>query len=551
MMDLDKKDQEFRNPKVFYPDPKAVDLDRVLVNLFMYLRCGGTRPVTRGRPRPTVEEVAHHASELAQMPGVTGFTENPAIAEAWLESDIFDLVNRGTAKEAVVSLRPLHLDAPKIRVAKHCRDYNVADAIYAMLDFGERQTLQDLVRYLDRGRDANTKRYDGKSELDLETLTVLKLVQELPEFHVGPDKVAPSPPLCSGQSRVLCDDVQRLLVYQDVIPRTVMIDYLKTIFGLHMALFTSRLARQLTGWVRDRQAHPTCLNCPVYGNHKEPFSQCPFPQSFFVDMGGDFRSRMAQLAQDSASAEYGRLIDLIKSIFTMNQLLRYANEDKGVGVADDPREVLSLLRNPPAQFDADFRAKLKQLRTRNEDPEGQKISAEEESILSSSLPPFELFIELITHSRQKHHLNYLTQMMDKLLQKNTEYGALVQGKSSSNPRRWQLGGRLLEVFVQLAVLRWHDGPPKRFYTQHILIEDFLPWMEARYGFVIGPPRQPGAPHRPVTIEEHRAYRENVRALKDRLREIGFYDDLSDAYNAQTIKPRYAIEATDAAAEKSR
>jgi hypothetical protein len=74
-----------------------------------------------------------------------------------------------------------------------------------------------------------------------------------------------------------------------------------------------------------------------------------------------------------------------------------------------------------------------------------------------------------------------------------------------------------------------------------LIEDFLSWMERRYGFVIAPGTTPGG-RKPVSLDEHRAFRENVRAFKDRLREIGFYDDLSDAYNAQTIRPRYELRA---------
>lgn len=536
-MKLSQQDQEFRNPKVFYPDPKNVDLDRVLINLFLLLRCDGGRPATRGRPQRVIESVAHHLEELTKLDGVRGFEEHFDVGKAWLESDIFDLVNRGTSKEAVASLRPLHLDAHKIRVAKHCRDYNVGDALYAMLDFGERQALLDLRSYLDEGRDANG-RYDGKAELDLETLTVLKLVEGLPANYKSGEKVATSPPICTGQSKVLCDDVQRLLAYRADVPRTVMIDYLKTVFGLHMALYTLRLSRQLPGWIRDKEAHPTCRACPVHGGRDTPFEACPYQQSFVVDMGGDFRSRMAQLSQESAEAEYARSVDLTRALFTMNQLLRYAREEKQLGVPEDPLQVLRLLKDPPAEFDADFRAKLKNMRRDNESKD-EAMSPEEQAILETEMPPFEVFIELITHVRQKHHLGYLTQMLDKLLQKNSEYGALTQGKSQRNPRRWHLGGRFLEVLVQLAVLRWTDGEPKRFYTEPMLIEDFLRWMEARYGFVIGAPSLPHG-RAPVTLEEHRAYRENVRALKDRLREIGFYDDLSDAYNAQTIRPRYAI-----------
>ncbi|NLS90947.1 MAG: hypothetical protein GXX96_02010 [Planctomycetaceae bacterium] len=538
-MKLRKQDQEFRNPKVFYPDPKAIDLDRVLVNMFLLLRCDGTRPAMRGRLKASVEKVSHHSGQLAEMAGVKGFDEHPEIAKAWLESNLFDLVNRGKANEAVASLRPLHLDAHKIRIAKNCRDYNCADALYAMLSFGERHTLSDLKAYLDRGRDAATNTYDGDTQLDLETLTVLKLVEDLPNLHPSGDRVATSPPLCIGQSRVLCDDIQRLLAYQDEVPRPVMIDYLKAVLGLHIGMCTLRSGRQLSGWLRDRQPHEVCRECPVHGSQEHPFVNCPYQQYFTVDMSGDFRSRMAQLAQESAAAEYGRLTDLVRSVLAINQLLRYAREDKSLGVPEDPWDVFMFLSDPPEQFDADFRAILKQLRNENE-ARDEQLAPEEEAILNAGLSPFETFVELIFHVRQKHHMKYLTQFIDKLFQKNGEYGASVQGKSKNNPRRWHLGGRLLEVFVQLAVLKWEERESqKRFYSEPILIEDFLHWIEARYGFVIGEPQSENG-RAPVTLDEHRAFRANVKAFKDRLREIGFYDDLSDAYNVQTIRPRYPI-----------
>lgn len=539
-MKLRKQDQEFRNPRVFYPDPKNVDLERVLINLFVLLRCDGSRPASRGRPKTTAERVEHHLEQLIDGGGVSGFRENKGIASAWLESDVFDLVNRGTPREAVASLRPLHLDAHKIRVAKHCRDYNVSDAIYAMLEYGGVQVLGDLRRYLDRGRDPATNRYDGSPGLDLETLTVLKLVEGLPNLHPSGEKVATARPTCVGQSRVLCDDVERLLAYQDVVPRAVMIDYLKTIFGLHVGLYTLRLSRQLAGWIRDRRTHDACRNCEVHGAKDAPFETCPYQMGLVADMQGDFRSRFAKIAQESASREYAHLVDLIRSLFTMNQLLRYARDERALGIVEDPLEVVRLLEDHPADFDADFRARLKQLRQDNENAD-ESLAPDEVAILESGLPPFETFIELVTHVRQKHHLSYLTQMLDKLFQKNGDASALVQGRSRANQRRWHLGGRLLEVFVQLAVLRWSDASGrKRFYSEPILVEDYLRWMELRYGFIVGPSLTL-VEQRPTTLDEHRAYRDNVRAMKDRLREIGFYDDLSDAYNAQTIRPRYPID----------
>lgn len=540
-MKLRKQDQEFRNPKVFYPDPKNVDLDRVLINLFLLLKCDGRRPATKGRQKAEFEKVDVHLKTLGSMVGVSGFEEHPEIARRWLEADIFDLVNRTRANEAIASLRPLHLDAHKIRVSKHCRDYNHADALYAMLEYGEQQALKDLRAYLDLGRDPATKRYDGKTELDLETLTVLKLVEGLPDMFPSDDKVTPYAPTCVGQSRVLCDDVQRLLAYRDEVPRPVMIDYLKTILGLHLGQYTLRVARQLPGWIAAKRAHPTCRSCPVYGNMDEPFHECPYTVSLTVDMGDDYRSRMAQLAKESAAAEYERLIDLVRAIFSMNQLLRYAKEEH---LNDDPMELPSILGAPPEMFDSDFKAVLKQLVAMNSDDD-ERLPPEVQAMLDANLSPFETLIEIITFARQRYILYHGTQHIDRLFQKNNAFGSLVQGRSTVNPRRWHLGGRLLEVFVQLRVLQFDEVDGKKhFYTEPVLIDDFLRWIEHRYGFVIGPSTRPEG-RKPVTLDEHRAFHENVRAFKDRLREIGFYDDLSDAYNAQTVRPRYHLRRVGA------
>lgn len=541
-MKLSKEDQEFRNPKVFLIDPKNVDMDRVLVNLFLLLSTEGHRHAGR-KPPKSVESMDHHQQTFEKRAGSTSVQNHPAVVRAWLENDVFDLVNRGKATETVASLRPLHLSAFKIRVVKHCRSYNTDDHMYAMLHYGEQQTLKDLRAYLDRGLTEHTRKIDSGAGLDLETIAVLKLVEGLEDPKKSNDQVAPQAPTCTGQSRMLCDDIARLLAYQDAVPRGVMIEYLKAVLGLHTALYVLRLTQQLTGWRLDNAAHPACLDCKVHGGLADPFASCPYKQSFVVDATGDARSLMATVAQESALSEYARLHDLIKSIFTFNQLLQYAKEKHPH--LNDPRKVLELLRSPPPTFDAYWEARLDLLRRKNEggsDEDKETLSAEEEAIFTmEGLTHFERFIELVTHVRSRHHRQYLTQLLDKLLQKNTDFGALAQSKTKTNDRRWAFGGRLLEVFVQLAVLHWQERDGRKlFYSEPMLIEDFLGWLEARYGFVIAGARTADG-RAPVTVEEHRAFRDNVRGLKSQLREIGFYDDLSDAFNAQTIRPRYPID----------
>ena len=138
--------------------------------------------------------------------------------------------------------------------------------------------------------------------------------------------------------------MQKLLAYRDEVPRPVMIEYLKTILGLHLGLYTLRLGRQLPGWIADKQAHPACRKCPVYGHAESPFAECPYGVSLTVDMGDDYRSRMAQLAQQSAASEFERLQELVRSIFAMNQLLRYAREER---LPDDLWKSLASLPTRP------------------------------------------------------------------------------------------------------------------------------------------------------------------------------------------------------------
>ena len=127
-------------------------------------------------------------------------------------------------------------------------------------------------------------------------MTVLKLVEGVSDAYPSGEKITPYPPICTGQSRVLCDDIERILSYKDV-PRPVMIDYLRTILGLHLGIYTLRLGRQLFTAGTVTPAHIRNVDRPVYGNTENPFVECPYPVTFTTDMGGDYRSRMAQLAR--------------------------------------------------------------------------------------------------------------------------------------------------------------------------------------------------------------------------------------------------------------
>ncbi len=197
-------------------------------------------------------------------------------------------------------------------------------------------------------------------------------------------------------------------------------------------------------------------------------------------------------------------------------------------------EALALLREPPPGFNEYFEHRIDEIVPLDD---GDEERAEVKAIRDmADLTPLQTFVELVSLERTGYYRKYLTQQLDSLLMKNRDTGLLRQGKGKRNERRWTIGSRLLEVLVQLAVLEQvGTGADTGFRSRPILIDEFVTWLRERYGIVLMPDRTD------ATIADYQAFNDNLRHLKARLREIGFYNDLSDAYNAQTIRPRYAID----------
>ena len=100
------------------------------------------------------------------------------------------------------------------------------------------------------------------------------------------------------------------------------------------------------------------------------------------------------------------------------------------------------------------------------------------------------------------------------------------------------GSQLLELLVQLAVVdaRTRHGQVE-FYTKPITITDFVKWLRDRYGILIDTTKIPSD-----SPDVAHALEANYSALKDRLRQLGFFTDLSDASISQVIHPRFPINA---------
>ena len=549
-MALQKKDREFRLPKVTYLDFKTIEMDRVLTGLFERLEHGGYPSVFRDKRELTVDKFVDDILEANDR--FLGFAQHREIVTRWVETHLMDIVNRGRKNAAVAGPRPLHGYTYRFRNPKHSRDYGAAQHLYQMLHHARHlsghKAIEHLKAFFFDGFDKVTRELNDRALTDIETATLLHFLsqrKDTADTRAGGDRFAP---VCIGSADLMAEDIQRLLFYKPFMPRSVMVEYLKVLLSFHLALYHLRLLKLLPAWQKLSGANALCAEtaCPMKPREQsQPQGDCPYTLGLFVDLSGSAESPTAALAERSADGYYRRIPGFVRAYFVAKKLdefsehlLRRGKLIRPLNAVFSVSELYGLQGEPFAEErDKFFGERLAGLLESLSDGESG-LDAEVEAITKMGLSDFETYIEILVALRGAFHRKYIIESLDATMLKNKAGALLAQTRARNAPRRFALDSRLLEVLLQIAVLR--PGGDKGYFTGEMRIDDLLAFLRERYGLHIDqlPPGEGfGAP----TIDERKALRSNVQSFTGRLREIGFYRDLSDAYVTQTVVPRYTIE----------
>ncbi len=546
-MALQKKDREFRLPKISYLDFKTIEMDRVLTGLFERLEHGGYPSVFRDKRELTVDKFVDDILDARDK--FLGFTQHRDIVERWVETHLMDIVNRGKKNAAVAGPRPLHGYTYRFRNPKHSRDYGAAQHLYQMLHHARHlaghKAIEHLKGFFFDGFDKLTRELNDKALTDIETATLLHFLsqrKDTADTRAGGERFAP---VCIGSADLMAEDIQRLLFYKPFMPRSVMVEYLKVLLSFHLALYHLRLLKLLPAWQKLEGANSLCAEsaCPMKPREqREPQGDCPYKLGLFVDLSGSAESASAALAERSADGYYRRIPGFVRAYFVAKKLDEFSEHLVRRGKLIRPlnsvfsvRELYSLHGEPfEDEQDKFFGERLAGLlESLSEGDAG--LDTEVEAITKMGLSDFETYIEILVALRGAFHRKYIIESLDATMLKNKSGALLAQTRARNAPRRFTLESRLLEVLLQIAVLR--PGGDLGYFTGEMRIDDLLSFLRERSGLYIDhlPPGE-GSP----TIDERKALRSNVQAFTGRLREIGFYRDLSDAYVTQTVVPRYTI-----------
>lgn len=557
-MALSRRDREFRLPKISHLDFKHLEMDRVLTAFFARLAHNGFPSRLRRKVELSVETFVDEFMEHPEW--FTGFQAHPDILARWVETHLLDVVNRGKANQAVAAPRPLHGFTYRFRNPKHSRDYGAAQQLYETLNGARNgaglKAIEHLNHFFFRGHDKVTGKADASMVLDVETQALLRLldqVEDAPDTQSIRDSFAP---LCVGAADLLAEDIQRLLFYQRFIPRSVMVEYLKVLIAFHLGLYHLRLLKLLPALVRRKGADPTCATgaCPV--NPKSPgnpFGDCPYRVGLFVDVAGQPGTPTSALAERSADTHYRRIPAFVRAYFSTKKLDEFATDLVRRGKLQKPSsgefsvgEVLQLLGVPMnAEREKFFGQRISSLLEETSSAKDAVLDPELKAVTEMGLPEFDAYIEMIVSLRGRFHRQYIVECIDSLLLKNRPGAVLAQGRTKSAPRRFVFDSRLLEVLLQIAVLK--PGGATGFHTGEMRVDELLAFLRERYGIYIDQ-LPTGDGFTTTSIDDRRALRDNLRAFTARLREVGFYRDLSDAYITQTITPRYRIAPDELATE---
>ncbi len=543
------RDKALRLPKVTFVDFKSIEIERTLTALLARIYHDG-KDSRLTKPNTTLGDF--QAQIIEQPDKFEGFEKHSNILLGWLEGHLLDLVNRGKHNQQVAAPRPLHGYTYRFRNPKHCRDYNSAEHLYEMLAHARHGlgqiALSSLKGFFFEGVDPNTQEQDAAVKIDVETQALLSLSPgHLVEDAPVQGSRSPTPPLCIGSADLLAEDVIRLMLYRSRIPRSVMVEYLKILLSFHLALYHLRLFKLLPELVKRQGVAHTCesSNCPVKPGRKEaPFGDCPFQIGMFVEMNHLPGSTVASIAERSADFHFRRLPVFVKAYYTVKKLDEFAEDSLkmgrlpgGVGRKMSVAEVLGLLGDKfTKERDIYFQARMLNMSSGGGDDDTDP--PEWEQIKALGLTPLETYVECLMAQRGAYHRKFIMRCLDSFTLKNRAGGFLTQGRSAKAPRRFTLDSRLLEVLLQINVLELNPQT-HNYESREIQVDQLLNVLRTRYGLHID--RLPdGDGFSEPTIAERTALRENKEAFKEKLREIGFFQDLSDAYITQHVRPRYQI-----------
>lgn len=471
------------------------------------------------------------------------------------------LVHAGIARVATKSLKrntavldyiqPIHLlcyrsGLPRTRSRQRKVHSILCELLHVRLESAgqpsARNALQEiLVRAVGNGASVQDAAheydiaYDGSSDIDLTALLAFYYVEPFTPGALRRPQPPPSPLPLPTAADVMADDLISYLVGYADLPATAIARNLMALINFELFAYTLRMMGAVERVVGDPDE-------PEFGDEHVAAS---------TELYVDFTRRRQGPSDDLARRCVNRDLERCRRYFEAQVLLR--ETERAVRYLPELRQLIEGL-DPSERFPAIARLigcpevdvaagmALAQLEQAVAEDETSNVDEFVEAVSSTPGSPVQRLAKIIANQPRSRGVENTVKWLWSTGGLKQSFG-LIRG-NLRGPRNWRyaMSDDLLSSLVQVALLEYEPGHadrPRR--RSRLSLESLLRVMETRYGLLIARP-----PSELDSAEARRAADENLVAFKSRLRQLGYFEALSDDFNAQYVtNPHQAASARSA------
>ena len=550
---LPKQLRTARFDRLFAVEMNDFDVERLLPALFHLV-------VTQGRDRGPREndpkKLDEYVKALAEHERLEGFGKDAGkrLLERWVRSSVIRMSGVGRGRkggEQIEYVQPLTVLAYKPGFpAESSRQRNVHRFVYRALLNSFRATedlprlraalAKEFIRAFGPGTVIDTRgpkfdgTYDGETELDIHTLLALCFLDGFTATPAGRvDRAEAADPALPRSAAEFGEDLLLYpLAYRDRLPPYALTRGFMALITLHLFVYTVRLLAATTQLVRTGEL-PAAMQDEA-GGGVEP--------KLYVDFTRQRGGVSDSLARACVERDLEELRAYYGSALLLQTIARHAEFQPTLAAhlkgLDTPSylQTLTAIRSEP-DIEAGARNDLQQIQAetlaayQGEAEREQAKTFFQELATDASRTALEKVVQLIASVQERKIVQKQVAFLGAAGGLERPYG-LVSGNVRGR-RSWAyaMGDELLATLVQLALI---DRAPRDFAAAQVRtrlrLRDFLSFLEERFGILIDRP--------PAFLDgsaARAAARDNFEALKRRLRQMGYFQELSDDFTAQYLR----------------
>lgn len=535
-------------PRLLTVELNDFDVERLLPSLYYLV-------VTRGKKRgPRVndaKQISVYLERLLEHKRLDGFDDQIGrrMLDRWVRSAILQIgrVGLGGKKgEQIESILPFTLLAYKTGFPTEIRRQRNAHVfLYQLLRLatGEKTDVAAAARLDALFRESFARgikidaaptydgRYDGSSVVDVHTLLSLCYLDGFQASSHGVAEnfgdIGPAlPPIAESLAR---DVLAYLLAYKRRLPVLSLTRGLMTLINFTFFVYTCKLTLATNRLVATGELTPAMTTADV-----------ATPPELYADFTRERSSPSDDLARACVDRDLEEIRQYVDSLFllrTVDRFVQFQNDLKlglqGLATPEYLSRLVSLRQDP--RIEARAQAEIESIQHETYQAaqnDAEKAEAEQVfAAFSHGQRAIDAVVALLSESQRQKATSGAVMWFWSVGGLRKPYGILTGNVTGRRNWRYCMSDDLLTTLVQVAMVEDPTCDLKSVGVRPVLkLSDFLRFLETRYGLIVNRPPSflDGATGRAAAAK-------NLEALKRRLRQMGFFQALSDDFTAQYLQ----------------